>query len=659
MSATGPERPRPGATRLLPLAALAGIVLVTHLGSRDLGRTRTVVEVESFGGPFLQGTLGAPERVSTGVEDTTDGRTDFMLRPALANLRLALPFCSPDGSIALTMRSYTRVHTLVDVYAGGERRESMPVTPMKWDRHRAGLDVAPCGSGIDLSLVMRQRPAVRGHDIAWPEMLVDDLEVESPAGLRLTSPARWVLATVPAAAFAFAWIVGLSGWTRAALAATGAAAALAALRVDAVSTLLAVPRLGPLALCAGVLAYRVARAAAGPTAARVLASVVLASTLAHGAWVFLPGHVPPDIHIHQQRTLDLGRVPLTYEGLLTYGSHFPTPSQDRGAATEALGNAARIPYSPLPNVAYYALHLLGLDLAWAMTAFNAALVSLMAVAVFGVTRLIWGAWAAWVAAALYSVDLAVWHHVGRSHAPAVVGAVLTLAALLLLAREALREGTPPALLMPTALVALAFLGYSASIPLFGIFAALWLGSMTVGPRVLEPRSRLRLATALVLGGLVAGVLFYFHYVPGLLGGVVPMSAEPDRFPARSFFIFHNESRQSLRLWAGGYWMLLLAGLVAAPFALRRASARVRPVLLSWLGAWSLFMLLKELALFSKLLRWAKEDQFLSPLLCLLIAGATGPLKPAWLRWVVTLLVLGGALWLHLEDYSFHANTAGL
>jgi len=257
----------------------------------------------------------------------------------------------------------------VDVYVGSARQQTLPVKPMKWDLHQAALALGePCGRGLDVSLAMRQKPEVRGRDVERPEMLVDSLELESKAGLRLALGGRLLMAAIPLGVFAFAGLIGLSGRMGAILAAASALIGLALLRLDPVPILLAVPRLGPFAFLAGLLAHRLARGWAGETPARVLAGLVLASTAIHGAWVFLPTHVPPDIYIHQQRALDLARVPLSYQGFLNYGSHFPTPSQDRGQATEALGTRMRIPYSPLPYLGYFALHLLGLDLAWAMTA---------------------------------------------------------------------------------------------------------------------------------------------------------------------------------------------------------------------------------------------------------------------------------------------------
>jgi hypothetical protein len=68
------------------------------------------------------------------------------------------------------------------------------------------------------------------------------------------------------------------------------------------------------------------------------------------------------------------------------------------------------------------------------------------------------------------------------------------------------------------------------------------------------------------------------------------------------------------------------------------------------------MLLKEPVFFPKLLRWAKEDQFLSPLLCLCLAAAITGARPRWLRALLTTLVLLGALALQWRDFQHHANS---
>jgi hypothetical protein len=135
-----------------------------------------------------------------------------------------------------------------------------------------------------------------------------------------------------------------------------------------------------------------------------------------------------------------------------------------------------------------------------------------------------------------------------------------------------------------------------------------------------------------------------------------MAKSPDLFPGRTVFIFHNESKESLRLWAGGYGILLAAGLLAAPVALGRARAEARPILAAWLLAWALTMVLKEPFLLPRMLRWAKEDQFLSPLLCLFVAAAVSALPRRWMRAAAAIVAIAVAAALQARDFLLHANS---
>ena len=121
--------------------------------------------------------------------------------------------------------------------------------------------------------------------------------------------------------------------------------------------------------------------------------------------------------------------------------------------------------------------------------------------------------------------------------------------------------------------------------LFGLFGLTLLLLLAADASAYGPAAKKATAAALVMGGALAGGLFYFHYVPGLLRAAREVAGGgDDPFPGRTVFIFHNESKESVRLWAGGYGLLLVAGLVAAPAALRRARAEARPVLVAWLVA---------------------------------------------------------------------------
>jgi hypothetical protein len=207
-----------------------------------------------------------------------------------------------------------------------------------------------------------------------------------------------------------------------------------------------------------------------------------------------------------------------------------------------------------------------------------------------------------------------------------------------------------AVAVTAAVLGIAALGYSSLVVLFGLFGLVLLVLLALDARGMA---------ALVAGGLLAGVVFYFHYVPGLVRGAGALESSPDLFPGRTFLVFHNESRQSLRLWALGLWIPLFAGLVAAPFALRRARPAGRPVLIAWIAAWVLVMVLKEPWLFPRLLRWAKEDQFVSPACALFAAAAIAGIPRRGPRVVVAGAALALALWLQARDFAHHANSLRL
>jgi len=561
----------------------------------------------------------------------------------------------------VVLRGATPVRLVLGASISGSPMNEVLMSPGTWDRWTLEFPRAQLRRPLlELNFLILPAPRARGAHVDRPEVFVDYIEVAAPDGLRLSFTACLLLATVPLGAFAFARLIGFDGSAALVGAAASCLVTVALVRIAPLSMWLAVPRLLPFAFGLGLLLDRFLRrhppAVAGDRPA--LCALAVLGVVFHGSLVFYPGHNPPDIDIHARRTLDLADVPLSYDALLRYSSQLPTASQDQGQATAALGERVLIPYSPLPYIVYYALHCVGLDLYWAMTVLNAGLVMAVGPWLFLVAEGLWNRAVAWTALLLYTLDLAVWHHVGRSHAPAVFGGALATSALLYLARHAQGLDSPRRAAFAGAVLGAASLGYSSLVVSLGLFGVVLLTLLALDASDVEVKSRWGLAGALVVGGLLAGCLFYFHYVPGLLRGASGVEAEPDLFPGRTFLIFHNESRQSLRVWQMGYAAPLLAGLLAAPLALRRLSTAPRLVFVAWVASWMLIMILKEPLLFPKLLRWAKEDQFLSPALCLFVAAGVWAL-PRALRIPSTALVLLSALGIQLRDFMDHLDSVRL
>jgi hypothetical protein len=632
--------------------------VATLAGAAGHGPGPVRLELGAFDEPFLDGPWSGPERVDLDPQAATDGILSFYHRGLYSGAALRVPLAPCSGTFALTLRGRARVRSAVAVFVDGQPAGELLMGTGPWDRYTLNVPPSPRRGVLSLDFALRPLPLVTGDHGGRPEVRVDFVEVAASGGWRLGPWALLLLAAVPAVVVVGARALGSPGGVCAVAGGAAALATIALARAAPFATVSGALRLVPLALAAGAAtAWALGRSTAVSRADRAaLSALVFLGVVAHGAVAFAPNHNPPDLGTHIARIVDLERLPLEYRAVLRYGSHLPTASQSTAPATDLFGERALIPYSPLPNVAYYAWHRLGAQLRWAITALNAVLAMVVAPWLWWVAARVWDRGTAWRATLLYVLDLAVWHHVGRVHAPAAFGGALGTMALLYLAdRSAAAIGARRILAM-AGLLAVAVLGYSSLVVLFGLFGLALLALLALDARALPPAARRGTALALVIGGLLAGALFYFHYVPGIVASAGAVEADPDIFSGRTFLIFHNEGRQSLRIWRQGYWVGLLAGLIAAPFALRRARADARPVLVAWFLAWALIMLLKEPFLFPKLLRWAKEDQFLSPLLCLLVAAGLGALPGRGVRWAAGAVVLVGALWLQVRDYVTHMDT---
>jgi hypothetical protein len=468
-----------------------------------------------------------------------------------------------------------------------------------------------------------------------------------------------VIALVPVTIALALVLLGMRSWLVVAGAAVASVVVVLLVRAAPIPTMLAIPRLGVFALAAGVALSLLLRPLVDARERAALTALVAAGVLFHGSVVFFPNHQPPDLDVHVRRTIDFAGVPWDYGAMLRYGSHMPTASQDINTATDAFGEQALVPYSPLPYFAYYALHRAGLDLAWAITALNATVAMAVAVLLWIAAARVWDRQTAWLAVCLYVFDLPVWHHLGRGHAPAAFGGALGTAALLHLAANSEGLERTRAIALAALVLALGALGYASLAVLLGLFGVALIALLLAGVGRWSKPARRGLVMALAAGGLLAGVLYYFHYVPGLVRGGGAMEQAPDLSPGRTFFVFHNESRQSLRIWVLGFWIPMLAAVVAAPFALRRARVSTRPILIAWVIAWAMFMVLKEPAFFPRILRYGKELQFISPLVALLIAGAVMAVPRPRLRWALAAAVLAAAAWLQARDFAHHAVTLRL
>jgi hypothetical protein len=638
-------------------ASAAAVLVVTALAVHAPAARPLRLEVGALHAGFLRGSWSRPERAEIVPAAAADGRTAFHFRRLEEPGGFVLPVSARSDPIRLTLRCSAPVRSAVGVFVSGQRVGEILVQPGVWDRYTIDVPRGLArGAGLEVSLAARPIALVRGSHTERGAVLVDSVEASAALGASLSNRAVLLVVSVPLGLLMAGLAVGAVPRVAIVVSMIGATVAVLLARICPLPFLLAVPRLVWPALVAGLVTHvLLGRVGLARGDRAGLAALVTAGILFHGALVFLPRFNPNDLEIQVHRTLDLALVPWERGALMRYGSHLPTPTQPYGGADYALGKSVLVPYTPLPYVVFHGLHRAGLDLYWAMAMLT--VVAAMAVApwLWVVASRTWDRGAAWIAVLLYALDLAVWHHVARVRAPAAFGGAIGTAVLLFLVLRAPDMGRRRVALGGGLAVAAALLAYSSLPVLLGLFAMVLVLLLGVDARSLTPAARRGLAACLAVGGLVAGILFYFHYLPGLLRGAAGIEAAPDPVRVYTFFIFHNEGRPSLRLWYEGYWIALLAGLAAAPWALRRAIPTARPVLAAWLAAWALVMLLKEPFLLPKLLRWAKEDQFLSPLLCLLIGAGIAALPRPALRWYAAAAALIVAAAVQGRDFFLHAT----
>jgi hypothetical protein len=603
-------------------------------------------------GPLMMSGLGQSEAAwNLPGEEIADGRHDFYFRRIeAAQSTVSIPLLA-RGPVSVALRMDSTVRTRVDLLGEGAVLGSTFVTVGPWKETLLGGEVATNQAAFDLRFV--DAPLVRRSDRENFSRSVDEVVVRTEAGFVLPWRSRIAGALL---VLLLVSLVGVSSSISASLlAALIGPATLAFLSWhEPVALALGLPRLTGFAFLAAALTWALCSflKIIGTNRA-ALTAMGAAMVLGCGFLSFLPDHSPADLDIHIWRTLDLADVPMSYDAWLRYGSHYPTPSQIRGSATEALGEGPAIPYSPLPYVLFYAAHAAGLDLHWSMNAIEAASLALLLPLVFAFARAASSDFGGLLAAGLMAMDLATIHHLGRAHSPAVVGGALGIAGLLAMGLALPRIQEPGRFKAPALCLGVGALGYSSTplfYALFGIALLALLGVQRDLRRLAAP-----VAFALGLGGAIALVLFYGHYLPGLSGGGgAPLLADP--FPGRTYFIFHNESRQSLRLWRLGLYVPFLAALPAIILIVARCAFEVRAFLVAWLSAWAGVALLKEPWALPRLLRWAKEDFYVAPALALVIAIAIARIESRPLRLVLAALGLLTAAFLRARDYGFHADT---
>ncbi|HET9316004.1 MAG TPA: hypothetical protein VFQ51_10460, partial [Vicinamibacteria bacterium] len=185
------------------------LALATFVAVRGLGRGPVTLAIGGFDAPWRGGPWGKALRADLDPPASRDGRLTFYFRPLRDGAALRLPVV-PRGPMQVAFRARAMVRSSLGAFVQGVPVPDVLVDTGPWDRYVLEVPRAAArADGVTLALFLRARPVVAGAHAGRPEILVDEVTVESDQGLVLAWPFALVLAAAPLALALFGRALGL------------------------------------------------------------------------------------------------------------------------------------------------------------------------------------------------------------------------------------------------------------------------------------------------------------------------------------------------------------------------------------------------------------------------------------------------------------------
>jgi hypothetical protein len=334
-------------------------------------------------------------------------------------------------------------------------------------------------------------------------------------------------------------------------------------------------------------------------------------------------------------------------------------SADRDPAPERAFGA---PYPPFFYLLAYGVSRADGDLRFAVEMLAVVMASLMLALVFLTASAVWkDGPKARIAALLFALEISVWHHVNRGHAPGVFGALFVLFFLWYLTAFPDAVQRARGFVVFTLVTLVTALCYTVAFVQISIFMAAFTALSFAFGAGGSFRSLLRPAAAFALGIAGAVALFYAPYLAQAARSSSSSEVLLDRAaafdPPASFLFLRNQLRDTVRIYRNGHAVyVLLSFLGLALLARSGAASHQRRLLWAAFAAYVVMLTLKDPAFVPRIFLHAKEDLFYAPFACLLAAL---PLAWLWERWRLRPLVVGVFLALFalsLRDKAWNAST---
>jgi len=408
--------------------------------------------------------------------------------------------------------------------------------------------------------------------------------------------------------------------------------------------------------------------------AHFVSRLVAIAALVHSVLIFFPNHLPPDVPLHGVQVSWLSSADFSYTGLLDYSRTLSRSitsdavlmeieREDKGPE-EASRQSFGAPYPPFFYLLAFSLSRLHGDLRFVLEFLAVAMGSLMLVLVFLIAKAFFtDGVTARIAAILFAMEISVWHHSNRGHAPGVFGALFVLLFLWYLASRGDSPHRPLGVARFALLTAVVALCYTVALVQISIFIFCYALLLLLFGEVREGRRSL--VSPMLAGfaiGLVAAVaLFYAPYVAAVLtpsqGSGVLLARTSDYDPPATFYFLRNQLRDSVRILQNGHVVFVLLSIAGLGF-LRRSQASLDRRCWIWAGlsTYAFMLVLKDPVFLPRIFLHAKEDLFYAPFACLL--GAL-PLAWLWSRPRLRPLVAAafiGFCYLSIRDKIWNADT---
>jgi hypothetical protein len=394
------------------------------------------------------------------------------------------------------------------------------------------------------------------------------------------------------------------------------------------------------------------------------------AALAQSILIFFPNHAPPDIALHGLQVGWLDSLELNYDNLRHY-SHLVSRRITDGpvlmelrtdVAREAPGGQGQsygTPYPPFFYFLTFSLWQIHDDLRFLLEFVPVLLGALMLVLVFLTSKAIWNDGVmARLATLLFAVEISLWHHVHRGHAPGIFGAFLVLAFLWVLVAYLPLLKTSKGMMLFMVVSFISVLCYTVALVQLSILVGFFSALVLFGGEGKDRRLLPRLLGSYAGGVAAACAVYYAPYILTALtrGGVLLDRGGAYDAPA-TFYFLRNQLRDTVRILVNGYPIYVALSLVGFWMLPRGAASRVhRQILWAGLGTYATLLVLKDPAFLPRIFLHAKEDLFYAPIACLLGALPLAALwrRGAWRGAVVAFLLL--ILVLGLRDQAINSNT---